>query len=182
VFNWLFEGRLSVTLLLTAVALVLLAVWWRERKRALLIAVGVVVALIVIYLLLGTFLPTEAKIDRVQIHQRIEEMANGVVRHDRDAIVRNLSDQFRSPEGKDKRAVVESIPPGIQLTVSDIEIPEAPVRCVGTTKVNFHVQLLEPINRPVYVESVFDWNAENGWRLRELHVFPIPVGDEFKKF
>jgi hypothetical protein len=183
VFNWLLEGQISVYILLLAVALVLLAIWWRARQRRLLIATSVVVLLIGVYWLLS-LVPTEAKTDRAEIVRRLEEMPGAASRHDGAAIERNLSDQFRSPLGFDKKSIAQSVQSrgqDVKLKLSEIEFPTPPSRAEGTTKVNFHVEILEPINLHFHIESVFDWDAANGWRLRELHVFP-PVGEELKRF
>ena len=182
-FNWLFEGRISVYILLLAVALVLLAIWWRVRQRQLLIASVVAFLLIGVYWLLH-FVPTEAKTDRAEIERRLEEMASAAARHDGAALERNLSDQFRSPLGVDKKTIAQTVQSrgqDVKLKLSEIDFPAPPSRSEGTTKVNFHVEILEPINQHYHIESVFDWDAANGWRLRELHVFP-PVGEELKRF
>ncbi len=173
-FNWLFEGRISVYILLASLALVLLAVWWRMRQRRWLIAAGVVVALAGVYWLLDRLVVTEAKADRAEIRRRLEEMAAAVSRHDVSVIERNLSDRFHSPKGLDKKTILQAIPPGVQgitVKLSDIEFPSPPSRAEGTTQVNFRAETRDLLVR---VEAVFDWEAEQGWRLREMRLFHLP--------
>jgi hypothetical protein len=89
-FNWLFEGWLSVYLLLAAVALALLAIWWSTRKRPLLIAVAVVAGLAGLYALLDLAVET----DNEQLVRKVREMAASPQKPDLAGLADNLADDF----------------------------------------------------------------------------------------
>jgi hypothetical protein len=175
VFNWLWEGRISVYIALAAVAVVLLIIWWRTRDRRWLIATGIVVALALVYWLLDRLVVTEAKTDQVQIKRRLEEMAAGASKGDSKPIELYLSDNFRSPRGDDKNAILQTAnryKQGVSVKLSNIEFVSPPSRAEKTVKVNFLADVEE---ERVRVDSVFEWDAEHGWRLRELKTFKGPV-------
>jgi hypothetical protein len=87
---WLFEGRLSVYLVLIAVAFVLLLVWWQTRERRWQTAVLIVLALIGCYFLLDRAVETE----REQVVRKVRAMADGVRERDVSKIFIHISERF----------------------------------------------------------------------------------------
>src|SRR5262249_20430351 len=97
-FDWLFEGRTPLYVVLATLAAFLLVVWWQTRKRWWLLGVTVAAGLIGLYALLDQMVET----DREQIVRKFHEMAAAVNARDLDALFVNISDQFRSPNGRTK--------------------------------------------------------------------------------
>jgi hypothetical protein len=91
VFDWLFEGRLAVYIVLGAFAFVFLLCWKQVPRRAYLIGFGVAAALLLLYFLLDRFVET----DREEIQRKVEVMARNVQTGDVDAIFANVSRNFR---------------------------------------------------------------------------------------
>jgi hypothetical protein len=98
VFDFLFEGRPVVYAVLAVVGVILLALWYRDRKPRWLIGLGVVAVLIGCYYLLDLLVETR----REQINRKLQVMAAAIKRKDADAISQHLSDQF-AWEGMDKK-------------------------------------------------------------------------------
>jgi hypothetical protein len=91
VFDWLFEGRPAVYVVLAATTVVLFVAWWQSRKRYWLYATAAFLALIGLYFLLDRMVET----DREQIVRKVEEMSAGVRERNVDRIFANVSEQFR---------------------------------------------------------------------------------------
>jgi hypothetical protein len=91
VFDWLFEGRPTVYVLLVAGAVFLLVAWWQTRKRYALLGAGAVVGLIGLYFLLDRLVVT----DREQIVRQVREMAAAVKARNIDGLFAQVSDEFQ---------------------------------------------------------------------------------------
>jgi hypothetical protein len=91
VFDWLFEGRPAVFVVLAAAALVLFVAWWQTRKRYWFYGAVAFLALAGLYFLLDRLVET----DREQIVRKIEEMSAGVRERNVDRIFAHVSEQFR---------------------------------------------------------------------------------------
>src|SRR4051812_29579654 len=89
-FDWLFEGRLTVYLALAVVALILLGLYWRDRRRWFLFGIGIVGVFVLTYLLLDRLVET----NREQITRKLQEMAAGVKARSAERIFRHISDRF----------------------------------------------------------------------------------------
>ena len=121
-FDWLFEGRQSVYLILGALAILVAALWarsgfvvFREKdsgtsKRQLdwtPLVLGVLVLFGLVYFLLDRLVETR----REQITRKLQAMAGAVKKHDSDGIFTHISNQFRF-QGLDKagfRSYVEDV-------------------------------------------------------------------------
>jgi hypothetical protein len=91
VFDWLFEGRIAVYIVLASVAFVCLLCWKQVPRRIYLIAFGVAAALMLLYFLLDRSKET----DREQIQRKVEVMAGSVRAGNVDAIFAHISEDFR---------------------------------------------------------------------------------------
>jgi hypothetical protein len=91
VFDWLFEGRLTVYLFLAAVALAFAGLYWRTHKRYWLFPAGAFVLLAAPYFLLDRLVETRSE----QITRKLGAMAAAVQRRDADAIFRHIAADFR---------------------------------------------------------------------------------------
>jgi hypothetical protein len=97
VLDWLFEGLWEVYAVLGMMALVLLIVWWRDRRRGWVYGLGVVVGLALAYLLLDLAVETDGE----QIHRQLDEISQGVRKHDLSGTFAHLANDFTF-EGKTK--------------------------------------------------------------------------------
>jgi hypothetical protein len=91
VFDWLFEGRAAVYVVLAAALVVLLVAWQQSRKRYWLYAAAAFGVLIGLYFLLDRLVET----DREQIVRKVEEMSAGVRERNVERIFAHVSEQFR---------------------------------------------------------------------------------------
>lgn len=172
--DWLFEGHLSVTLLLAAVLAVLLWLWWKRRTSSLLLAAAGVVLVLMLYLALDRLVET----DREQIRHRIEDLAGGVQARDLDRVFQYISEQFKSAGGRDKKQLRElarqHLQSGDGLEVWDITCEERPARDRGMVRVSFlfkvHSNRGDVPELPFRCEATFDFHPEQGWRLRSTRV------------
>jgi hypothetical protein len=91
VFDWLFEGRPAVYLILGTAAALLLMLWWRDRKRHWLIGAAACALLALGYFTLSKVRETP----RAQVERKIKEMAAGVQAGDANRIFEHISPEFR---------------------------------------------------------------------------------------
>src|SRR5262245_24050769 len=96
--EWLFEGRLSVTLLLAAGVVFCLALGWQRRQRSLFTIAGVLGLLLAGYYLLDRLVETDAE----QIRRKIQALADAANAHDVNGILLHVSDNFRGTNAKSK--------------------------------------------------------------------------------
>jgi hypothetical protein len=173
-FDWLFEGRIEVYVVLAAVVLVFLAAWWRFRDRWLLIVAGVSAFLVLLYLALQLTVETPRKAARKQIKARLEEMAGAAKRGDAEGILKYVSDKFRSKNGADKtvlstfvRQYVSARP---DIVLDKFEFVEEPTD--GKAVIRFRATLNN--NQVGFCEATFDYDEKEGWRLRGFRMFELP--------
>jgi hypothetical protein len=178
-FDWLFEGHLSVYLLLAAAAVLFVVLWVRTRKRRWLVAAAIAVALASLYCLLDFAVET----DREQVGRKLRAMADGFKAPAKfDAVFNNVSDHFRSPEADmaDKAALRSKAQSYVQqygiteVRISDLhwgEISREKNRAVADFRAkvigNFGSSL-EAVT--VHCDAIFDYDAGHGWRMRALGV------------
>jgi hypothetical protein len=177
VLDWLYEGRLSVYLFLAAIAVALVFFWWQRRKRYFLFGAGLFLVLMGVYYLLDRAVET----DREQIVRKLETMAAAVKAKDASAIFQHVSDDFRSPGGKNKKDFQAFAESTIKSrTVTEVKVwgfrfDGDPSRERKTCIVNFQVKVtgnfgnVGELGYPC--EATFDFDARHGWRLKGFRLF-----------
>jgi hypothetical protein len=168
-FDWLFEGRLTVYLALAVAALILLGLWVRNRKRGWLAGVAVVALLGLAYFLLDRVVET----GREQIARKLQEMAAAVKARNTDGIFRHISDTFRV-QGRDKASFRADVD-GILRSggVSDLEVWNAQVTD-DNGGVSFFAKpkgRLPGTDAYYLVRARFVKEGDGQWRLDSFQVF-----------
>jgi hypothetical protein len=175
-FDWLFEGHLSVYFLLTAAAVLFAVLGARTRKRRWYAVAAGFVALAGIYCLLDFAVET----DREQIQRKVRAMAaNLKAPANLDAVLVNVSDQFRCPFADSKTALREKASEGIrtwnitEVRLSDLHCGEIS-RERNTAVAEFRAKVIGtfgPVEAaPISCKATFDYYPTHGWRMRELEV------------
>src|SRR5437763_1298069 len=98
-FDWLFEGKLAVYVLLGAVAAAILALWWQRRDRGYLYAFAGVAGVALVYFLLDLVRETP----RAKARHALEDMADAVNKRDVKRLLGHFSTAVRF-QGRDKEA------------------------------------------------------------------------------
>jgi len=176
VFDWLFEGRLTVYVVLAAVAATLLYVGVQRRRHEYLVAAGIVVALIGLYFLLDRLVET----NREQVRRKLVEMADGVKDRDADRVLAHVSEKFAT-QGMDRaafRRYVEARLSGRwldELAMWDIEFPRgAKPDFDGAIRVTFRVRPKGArlgTTPPFLGEAAFVRDGDGQWRMAGFKVF-----------
>lgn len=180
-FDWLFEGRTSVYVVLAALAVFLLLIWWQMRKRWLLLAAPFVVALIGLYALLDKAVET----DREQIVRKIKEMVAAVNAFNLDAAFVHISEQFRSPGGKSKKELRDAAQMYLdrhtveRVEVWDILIDGRPVRERGEVHVFFTAKTHNIREFLTGCDAVFAFHPQHGWQLRSFRLLKPQSTEEW---
>jgi hypothetical protein len=180
-FDWLFEGRTSVYVMLVALAVFLLLIWWQTRKRWLLHGVVVAVALVGLYALLDKAVET----DREQIVRKVQEMAAAVNARDLDGLFENISDNFRSRLGKDKQQFRDTVANYLKkgmvsnVRVWDIGCKDTPSREHPPVQVFFSAKAESGRDLMADCEATFDFDAEHGWRLQNIRLLKPQTTEEW---
>ncbi len=167
-FDWLFEGRLLVYVILALLVGAFVGVWWAYgRRRGWLYAAGVVVVLIGVYFLLDRLVETAHE----QVERKLGEMAAAVRRGDVGRIFEHISEQFRW-QGMDKasfRAFVDGHLKSKQvddLAIWDVKGPDE------RGEVLFSAKPKGPTLPDFQFRIVSEFVLESGgqWRLRTFQV------------
>jgi hypothetical protein len=180
VFDWLFEGRTSVYVVLAALVVFLLLAWWQMRKRWLLAGVVFAAALIGLYVLLDTLVET----DREQIVRKLKEMVAAVNAHNLDAAFVHISEQFRTAGGTTKnglRAVAQThLGSDVEsLQVWDISVDGRPLREAGEIHVFFSAKAHNFREFLTDCDAVFEFSPEHGWQLKSFRLLKPQTNDEW---
>jgi hypothetical protein len=186
-FDWLFEGRLSVIIVLAALAVVAATLWWQGRQRHWLVATLGFAALLGIYVLLEKLVETDRKSDRKEIQKRIESMASAVKSKDLNRIFEFVSDDFKSPLGRNRQECMEAARGILQrgevteVTLSGFAFEKDPVRAEKTATVLFQVRARGPgvfgDDMPFPCEATMVFHPESGWLLQTVKI-THPVRNE----
>jgi hypothetical protein len=174
--DWLFEGLWQVYAVLGLAALGLLVLWWRDRRRGWLYGLGVVAALILLYLLLDFAVETDGE----QINRELQEISQAVRNHDLNTAMSFVADDFKY-EGKNKKEL-QALAAGYfhQGALEDLIIWDYRFR--GKTKdtpplanVTFRVKPKGNIglNEALFFEceAQFDLDSKKVWRLKTMRLF-----------
>ncbi|HKI31099.1 MAG TPA: hypothetical protein VKA46_04485 [Gemmataceae bacterium] len=172
-FDWLFEARTEIFWLLGILGVILLVVWWRFRKRNLLIAAGAIVALAGVYFLLSKIRETP----RAQVERKLHEMADAVKARDTDAIFKHVAKDFTF-QGRDRatfRKTVETALKGgtiEELVIYGEEWPDGadgrtlPVTFKAKPKAWWAQNTL-----PYPVKAKFVLEDDGQWRMQSFEVY-----------
>jgi hypothetical protein len=176
VFDWLVEGRPTVYVILGVAAAILLALWWRDRKRHWLIGVLGVFLLVGAYFLLSRLVQTPRK----QVVRGVEEMAAAVQAGDVDRIMAHVSEQFRY-RSLNKSSFREKVKTALaQKQVERVEVwefkfpEEQPGGKDGPIRVSF---IAKPFGGPARgvehfrCEADFVRDPDGRWRMKTFEVF-----------
>ena len=175
-FDWLFEGHLSVYVLLAAATVLLIVVGARTRNRRWFASAAGVVALAGLYCLLDFAVET----DREQIQRKVKAMAAGLkAPANLDAVLENVSDSFHCPFADSKTALREKAREQIktwnitEVRISDLRCGEIS-RERKTAVAEFRAKVIGEFGTleaaPVFCKATFDYQPPHGWRMRELEV------------
>lgn len=181
-FDWLFEGRTSIYVVLAALVVFLLLVWWQTRKRGWLIGVAVAFGLVGLYALLDRAVET----DREQIVRKVNEMAAAVNARDLEALFANISDDFRSPRGRSKEELRNHIKGYLEggivkkATVWDIVCEGTPSRDNSPVRVFFKGKAEGAQEFLADCDCTFDFDPEHGWRLKSIILFKPQMTEEWQ--
>jgi hypothetical protein len=182
VFDWIFEGRTTVYVILAATTAFFLLVWWQTRKRWCLFGVVLAVGLTGLYALLDKLIET----DREQIVRKISTMIADLNAGRIDAAFENISDQFQW-KGKNKADLKELAKTYIgqkrvtQFEVWDITAPESPSREAGTASASFQVKAHGGKAEGVWAvcDATFAFDPQKGWRLRTFRLLKPQTTEEW---
>jgi hypothetical protein len=180
-FDWLFEGRTSVYVVLAALAVFLLLIWWQARKRWLLVGVVITAGVIGLYALLDKAVET----DREQLVRKVQEMAAAVNARDFVALFAHISDNFRSPQGKGKQQFLDEVAGYLSrgvvqnARVWDIVCIETPSRQHTPARVVFSAKAESGRELLADCEATFDFDAQHGWRLVGLRLLKPQTTEEW---
>lgn len=175
-FDWLFEGHLSVYFLLIAAAVLFTVVGARTRKRRWYAIAAGAVALAGLYCLLDFAVET----DREQIQRKVREMAAGFTAPAHlDAVFENVSDQFHCPFADSKKALRDKARDQLstwritEVRITDLHCGEIS-RDKKTAVAEFRAKVIGSFGTleaaPVFCKATFDYTTTHGWRMRELEV------------
>jgi hypothetical protein len=179
-FHWLFEGRLSVYLLLATVALVLLAVWWSTRKRKYAIAAAAVAVLAGLYGLLDLAVET----DHEQMERKIREMAGSAKNKDANRLFEHIAADFNY-NGRTKTDLIALAKNAIgnggvsEIVVWEFERGEVS-RDDRSGTIVFLIKMKGPWTRTeifLRCKAQFLLDTDRQWRLRRIELFD-PINNE----
>jgi ketosteroid isomerase-like protein len=180
VSDWLFEGRIAVYCLIGVAAVILFLVWWRTRKRNVLLAAAAVAALAVGYFVLSQFVETPRK----QVERKLQEMASAVSARDADGIFKHIAKDFKF-RGMDRpqfRGYVDTaLQRGIitELVIYDVEWPDGGD---GRSRpVEFMAKPKGPVlgDQPAYrVTAKFVREGDGQWRMQSFEAYNPVAGKE----
>lgn len=175
-FDWLFEGHLSVYFLLSAAAVLLIVLGVRRRDRRWYAAAAGAVALAGLYCLLDFAVET----DREQIQRKVNAMAAGLKAPAHlDAVMENVSDSFHCPFADNKSALRDKAQDAIRsFNITDVRL--SGLHCGEISReqnkavAEFHAKVIGRFETleaaPIFCKATFDYQPSRGWRMRELEV------------
>jgi hypothetical protein len=184
VFDWLFDNRWIIGVLLCVALAALGTAWWRTRKKQYAIGAGLVLLLLAVYVVLAFFIETSSQ----QMERRVRDMAASVERKDiRATLEKHLADGFHFGQ-YDKKGFIDKAQQlrdgfGVdKVTVWNFTLVEID-RDKGTAKFHFNAKPITSQETPFYlVKAVFvmkpkeKWSDREEWRMQSFEFFN-PVAD-----
>ncbi len=175
-FDWLFEGRTSVYILLAAAVVGLFYCGLQLRRKELRWAAVVVAVLIGVYFLLDRLVET----GREQVQRKLLEMADAVKAGDTDRVLEHVSSRF-STWGMDRSAFRSYVEPHLrgrrveELTIWDIAFPRGDRSTADDTiRVTFGVRPkgAQLGTTPSFLgEASFVRDPDGQWRMAGFQVY-----------
>ena len=177
-FDWLFEGRLSVYILFLLAGAVLLVLWWQQRSRRLEKFLGVVAGLALLYFLLDVLVTT----DRERITTKVYVMAEAFNQRELDRVFANISDDFHSKTyGLNKKTLRAETVKALDRYNAHARVKSVKVTDIdreqGTAKVSFTaiVDFGSAYSPPVTCEADFVREGEDQWRMKDIRFYKLYV-------
>ncbi|HKB40658.1 MAG TPA: hypothetical protein VKD72_29805 [Gemmataceae bacterium] len=181
-FDWLYEGRPSVYVLLFLVGGVLLVLWWQHRNRRLLLAYSALAGVTLLYFLLDILHETP----REKVEATIKEMADAASKHDLDRLFRHVSDNFKY-QSSDRKAFRERVRSALdrydvknihvkdlRFLNMDVDAGRMTVRVGGTASTNQEWSMALPC------ELDFVREGDGEWRMRAIRFYnPVLNAEEW---
>jgi hypothetical protein len=182
VFDWLFEGRLSVYIFLFLIVCVLLVLWWQRRDRRLLKGVVAVGFVTLLYFVLDRVAETPQE----KVEATIKDMADAVGKNDLDRLFGHIANNFNY-RGKDKKAFRERVQAvlkeysiknvrlkEIRFLKMDLDAGRMTVRISATAETNQEWGLAMPC------EGDFVREGDGQWRMKAIRFYhPVLTDDEW---
>jgi hypothetical protein len=186
-FHWVFDNIWIFYVLLVAVAAALGYLWWANQTRGLLIATGVVSALLVLLFLLSWLIVT----DREEMTNAVYEMAGGVSANEPDRVVKHLAKDF-SYRSLNKAAVATAINQAVtRWGIGDVIVWNFKFDQVSredkSARVQFHMRVTDRDGLEVgFALCRCEFVIEDGhWRMQSIKFYkpftdsdqeiPVPV-------
>jgi hypothetical protein len=173
---WLVDNAKTVYFFLGICALVLIALWWMDRRTKYLIGVAIVIGLAALVWLLGLLIIT----DRMQIRANLIAMKNGVEEGKPEAVFKHFSKTF-AVDNWDRQRFEAQAGQVIQnrrvreIVLWDFDF-EAPPDRANKAVLAFRVRGIGDWGEAWYLcraEFVFE---DNHWRMKTIRFFN-PVAD-----
>jgi hypothetical protein len=173
-FDWLFEGRLSVYILLLLAGAVLLVLWWQQRSRRLLKGLGIVAGLALLYFLLDRLVTTERK----RITAKVYDMAEAFNKRELDRLFDNISDNFHSKSyGLDKKRLREETDKALDRTNAHVRVKDVKVYDIDRQQRTAKVSFIASVDAggdyypqvPCEVDLVLE--GEDQWRMKDIRFY-----------
>jgi hypothetical protein len=180
--GWLVDNAIVFYVILGFVAVLLLVLWWQNRTRRYLIALGVVAFLAALVWLLTVLIVS----DRQVLVQTITRMADDLEKHRVNDFFQNVSTTFRHPnppmDAKQFREYVARNLKSFQVKafqVRKFEVDKLVPREKSNARFLIQVEMAsEDRPPPMRCEAEFVWENER-WCLRAFKLFFAGTGQEF---
>jgi hypothetical protein len=176
VFDWLFEGRPAVYVTLGVLAVLFAALWWRDRRRAWLYALGVVALLAVVYLVLDRLVETRGE----QITRRLQTIEKAVKAGNPELVMRQFSPQFTYrgvTRDRFHNMVIDRLKSKFvdDMTIWEVRIPDASGKVFFKAKPKGATLGDYP---GFQVRADFVQDADGQWRMMGFEVYNLFVDAE----
>jgi hypothetical protein len=176
---WIVDNVLWLYILLGFAAVALFYLWWVNRRRSYLIALGVVVVLIAIFWVLSLFFVS----DRQQIQTAVYEMADAITENKPENAVKHLSRDFQFQSLK-KADVHDAISKAVKtfqidnISVRDIKFVELS-RSKAFAKIDFLFYAVAGGQQAPRFRCEADFVLEEGkWRMKTIKFFKGFTGSD----
>jgi hypothetical protein len=186
--DWLFEGLWQIYAALGLIALVLVILWWRDRRRYWLYGLLVVAALISLYMLLDYAVET----DREQIGIRLQKMSQAVHNRTLNEGFELVADDaaFQGMNKAEMRGKANEYVNSGRVTdviVRDFRLESKSGSAPEVAKVEFMIKVQGNLGGgfnsiPIFCKAQFKKNPTKGWQLSAVELFdPVHNDEPFPK-